>query len=73
MKLGELRTSLNRYSRDLDELEVVVQYVENDKRTYDLLAFVGYHEDFSSAVLGTVKAAKQMIKDGKIKDQNGKN
>lgn len=43
MKLGELKKSLTRFPPDMDDVEVIVRFVdESGKLDADCLAFVAY-------------------------------
>lgn len=76
MNLGELRKSLNRMSRDLDECEVMFLMLDNsDKECFDVIGFTSYitiqgHED-PIFLLGSHKAALKMIKEGRLKYNDG--
>ena len=58
MKLGELKSSLSRFPTDMDDTEILVQYVSADgKEDADCLAYVAYanlQDDFV-VCLGTWK------------------
>jgi hypothetical protein len=61
MKLGILKQSLSRFPPDMDDLEILIQYVEdNGEGGMDLLvyiALINLKEDMSAICLGTWKAA----------------
>lgn len=61
MNLGELKKSLNRFPPDMDDLEILVQYVDDSGREdSDLLLYVAYlklRDDLFAMALGTWKAA----------------
>jgi len=69
MKLGELKKSLRRFPPDMDDMEILVQYVNADgSEDTDLLLYVAYaqfKEDVFAICLGTWKAADIMIEKGK--------
>lgn len=64
MNLGELKKSLTRFPPDMDEVEVLIQYVDDKgKLDADLLTFVAYanyKENVAALLLGTWKAADVM-------------
>jgi len=68
MNLGELKKALTRFPPDMDDTEVLIQYVsESGDLDADCLAFVGYvtltKSDATAAVLlGTWEAADEMQK-----------
>jgi len=66
MKIKDLKFSLSKLTADFDDMEVLIQYVnENGKTDYDCLAFTGYVEDPMAFILGTNKSAdKANLKDG---------
>ncbi len=61
MKLGELKQSLSRFPPDMDNTEVVVQFVDGkgqlDADTMTFVAYANYKEDVAAILLGTWKAA----------------
>ena len=69
MNLGELRKSLTRFPQDMDDTEVLIQYVDSQGNLdADCVAFVGYvtlqKTDTTAALLiGTWRAADEMRKD----------
>ena len=69
MKLGELKRSLSRFPPDMDDMEIVVKYINADgTEDVDLLVFVAYaqfKEDTHAIILGTWKAADRIREQGK--------
>lgn len=69
MKLGELKKSLTRFPPDMDDVEVVVQFVGLDgKADSDLLVYIGYaplSDTLSTIALGTWKALDKRVAEGK--------
>ena len=76
MTLGELKKSLNRFSGDLDDVEVIFTFIENNKPNFDNLAFVAYSEipdeKGTVVVLGTMAAAIDRMKKGHLKYADGR-
>jgi hypothetical protein len=68
MNLGQLKTSLARFSPDMDDTEVILAFQVGDKEDLDLLAFVGYVDlpTSGAVILGSDKAARSRMLD-KIK------
>lgn len=64
MKLGELRKILAKYPHDLDDTEIIQQFVDsNGNEDNDLLYYVGYTElkDQKAAIIfGTWQAADKL-------------
>lgn len=74
MKLGELKKSLNRFSGDMDESEVLFTFLNPDNsQSYDNLAFVAYAEvsDQVCVVLGSTSVAIDRIKKGTLRYPDG--
>jgi DNA-binding protein Fis len=77
MTLGELKKALKRFSRDLDDSEVLFVFKNsNENIEYDLLTFIAYadlnKEKNPTIILGTMKAALQKMKDGTLNYSEGK-
>ena len=66
MKLGELKKSLARTSPDLDDIEVLMNYVDGDgKSDFDQLGFTAYAELPDAGIIyiiGSMKEACERIK-----------
>lgn len=66
MKLGELKKSLARMSPDLDECEVLLNFIGKDGQSdFDNLAFTAYTDLPSSGIiclLGSMKEACERLK-----------
>ncbi len=63
MKLGELKRSLERFPPDMDDCEILVQFVEdNGDVNADCLAFTGHFskDEETIIILGTWKAADKL-------------
>lgn len=75
MKLGLLKASLNRFSGDLDDSEVMFTFMANGEQKYDILAFVAYsqlgEEEQPIAVLGSSEVATELIKRRTLKFADG--
>lgn len=73
MNLGYLKKSLERYPRDMDDCEVLVMFHNGEKVDYDCLTFLAYIPSVDSAavVLGTLEAAKEQTKNGKLAFRDG--
>jgi hypothetical protein len=64
MKVKELKLSLQKVPGDMDDLEVIIIYAdENNKRCFDLLAFTGYipNDGSESLILGTLSEIQRMV------------
>lgn len=75
MTLGELRRSLTRFSKDMDEIEILFTDHRDGKPHFDNMAFVAYSEvgEHTFLVLGTMAAALERMKNGTLKYESGKN
>jgi len=73
MKLGELKKSLNKFSRDLDDSEVIFTFVVEGRQNYDLLAFVGYSNVKESPViiLGASEVATDLMLKNSLRFEDG--
>lgn len=76
MTLGELKRALNRFSGDLDDSEVIFMFKESSNEVkYDLLTFVAYadldNEQSPAIILGSMQAALQKMKEGKLSYPDG--
>jgi hypothetical protein len=64
MKLGELKKSLSRFPPDMDDMEIICQYVDDKgNEDTDLLLYVAYakiKENVFAICLGTWKSADKM-------------
>jgi hypothetical protein len=69
MKLGELKKSLSRFPPDMDDMEILIQYVNADgSEDVDLLLYVAYaqfKENVFAICLGTWKKADILIEKGR--------
>jgi hypothetical protein len=76
MTLGELKKSLNRFSGDFDDAQVIMitQTVEGEDN-FDNLAFVGYLPEETigqmCVVLGSMEVAVDYIKQGRLHNPDG--
>lgn len=68
MTLGQLKTSLQKFPPDMNEMEVMIQFAKNGKDDYELVCFVGYLPipDKEYIALGTWSAMDKLIKEGKV-------
>jgi hypothetical protein len=77
MKLKDLKMSLSKMPADLDDVEVLVNFIDNDgKNDFDCLAFTGYMnmpdlKEGMVCVLGTEKAAHERIRSGTVMKPDG--
>lgn len=73
MKLGELKTALQKYPPDMDDMEVLLVTGDGGEKKYDLVCFTGYlplpgHE---SIAIGGLTAVKVMVESGEIEKPEG--
>lgn len=76
MTIGELKRSLARFSSDMDDCEVIFNYMENGEESFDSLAFVAYSEINKNntivLVLGSQAVAFKRMKNGTLKYADGR-
>ncbi len=75
MTLGELKTSLSKFPPDMDDKEIVMICLKNDKVDYQLLGYTAYvtleNDDIPCIVLGTMEAGLYQMKRGKLTYPDG--
>ena len=70
MNLGELKKSLKKFSSDMDDAEILIQTGLGGETQYDMLTFIATipKEEFRNCiVLGSLEAARILVKNKKIK------
>lgn len=74
MKLGELKKSLNRFSGDMDDCDVIFNVMVNGEPDFDYMAFVAYANippDEMCIVLGSHGVAIHKMKTGTLCYRDG--
>ena len=80
MTIGELKKSLSRFPADMDDTQILIQYLDHDDNVErDLLSYIAYAQMGKTALsdntvvlfLGTWKAVVKLMAEKKIKFDDG--
>jgi len=73
MNLGQLKLSLTRLPKDMDNCEVVISYALNGERQYDLLCAAGYLPMEENVVIALVSLTEiqRQVESGQLEKPAG--